>query len=325
MENQKKIKIGANLAGFITYLRSERNASEHTVNAYYAGIVEFAARVRNADCRFDDWRSVDAEEAKSFVSALFDAGNSKRSIQRKLSSLRSFFRYMLKCRKVDSNPFLSLASIKADRKLPQIMSVNQIDQLINAVDITWQDAENSGRVRSLDGALFSCTRDKAIIEVIYSGGLRISEVVGMDYGDVDLTSGIVKVRGKGKKERLAALGNPAIRAVKNYLKLRRQWCGASRESDSPLFLNQSGSRLSARSFQRDLKNYLLTAGLPPELTPHKLRHSFATHLLDAGADLRSVQEMLGHENLSTTQIYTQVSSERLKKVYHNAHPLTRKK
>ena len=164
-----------------------------------------------------------------------------------------------------------------------------------------------------------------MIEVIYSGGLRISEAININYGDIDLSSGVVKVRGKGKKERLAALGRPAVNALREYLDLRSSLGLGGRDRASALFLNQSGTRISARSFQRDLKNYLLTAGLPPDFTPHKLRHSFATHLLDAGADLRSVQELLGHENLSTTQIYTHVSAERLRKVYTEAHPLARRK
>ena len=222
------------------------------------------------------------------------------------------------------NPFLNMPQIKTDKPLPKVMSINQVELLIAAVDTHWQNASASGLVRTGGGALFSCSRDKALVEAIYSGGLRISEVLNLNYGDADFSSGIVKVRGKGKKERLAVLGTPAKRALKDYLRYRNA-AGGGREMNSPLFLNQSGTRLTARSFQRNLKNYLFSAGLPPDFTPHKLRHSFATHLLDAGADLRSVQEMLGHENLSTTQIYTHVSAERLKKVYTSAHPLAVKK
>lgn len=318
MDNEKK--TGKSLAGFVRHLRTEKNASEHTVAAYYANIVEFAVRVRESDASFDDWTTVDREQARTLVMSLHEAGNSKRSIQRKLSALRSFFRYLLQTGGAAENPFAGLPAIKADKPLPKVMSIGQIDRLIAAVPQYWESREAAKLTRNGESAAFSRARDAAIIEAIYSGGLRISEALGMDYGDADLSSGVVKVRGKGKKERLAMLGGPARRALREYLKLRSA-SGASRDRAAPLFLNQQGSRLTPRSFQRNLKAYLLQAGLPPDLTPHKLRHSFATHLLDAGADLRSVQEMLGHENLSTTQIYTHVSAERLKKVYLRTHPL----
>ena len=321
MKNEKKmVETGKSLSGFIRYLRTEKDASVHTVAAYTSGIIEFAVKVRGSDASFDNWQSVDREQARTFIAELYGTGNSKRSIQRKISGLRSFFRYLQINRFVAVNPFDNLPSLKADKPLPKVMSINQIDQLINAVDSYWQGILSSGPARSDEGADFSCARDKAIIEAIYSGGLRISEVLNLNYNEADISSGVIKVRGKGKKERLAVLGTPAKKALRNYLRLR-SFAGGLRENGAPLFLNQQGSRLTPRSFQRNLKNYLVQGGLPPDLTPHKLRHSFATHLLDAGADLRSVQEMLGHENLSTTQIYTHVSAERLKKVYADAHPL----
>ena len=325
MKNEKKVSSSLFLDQFITYLRVERNASEHTIAAYYSGCVEFASMVCGGDENFNDWQRVDREQAKMFIAALGDNGNSKRSISRKLSGLRSFYRYLNKIDAVKINPFVGLPKMKMDKPLPKVMSISQVEQLINAVNTVWADAISSGRVRTEAGAEFSCARDKAMVEVIYSGGLRISETVGINYGDIDLSSGVVKVRGKGKKERLAALGRPAVNALWEYLDLRSANGMGGRDRNSPLFLNQSGTRMSARSFQRDLKNYLLCAGLPPDFTPHKLRHSFATHLLDAGADLRSVQEMLGHENLSTTQIYTHVSAERLKQVYQETHPMAKRK
>ena len=321
MENKKKsVETGKSLAGFIRHLQTEKNSSEHTVSAYFAGVVEFAVKVLHADASFDQWENVKREQARLFIIELNETGNSKRSIQRKLSSLRSFFRYLNTIGKVSANPFDNLPVLKADKPLPKVMSINQVELLLNGVDSYWQDALAQGLVKSDGGAVFSCARDKAMIEAIYSGGLRISEAVGLNYADADISSGMVKVRGKGKKERLAVLGAPARKALREYLRCRNA-AGGARESSSPLFLNQQGSRITPRSFQRNLKNYLLAAGLPPDFTPHKLRHSFATHLLDAGADLRSVQEMLGHEQLSTTQIYTHVSAERLKKVYLTAHPL----
>lgn len=321
MDNEKKaIETGKKLAGYIRHLRSERGASEHTVAAYFANIVEFSRKVRNSDASFDRWESVDRDQARSFTMLLHEGGNAKSSIQRKLSALRSFFRWMLFNGIVPENPFADLPAVKRDKPLPKVMSINQIEVLLRAVDEFWLAKSASGCVRDEEGAAFSRTRDTAIIEAIYSGGLRISEVLGLDYREVDLSSGIIKIRGKGKKERLAVLGSPARKALREYLKCRNA-AGASRDGTAPLFLNQQLSRLTPRSFQRNLKSYLLQAGLPPDFTPHKLRHSFATHLLDAGADLRSVQEMLGHENLSATQIYTHVSVERLKKVYLETHPL----
>ncbi len=306
-------------ADFLRYLRAERNASEHTAAAYSRDILEFVTRVKGGDESFNDWGGVDRADAKIFLVKLHEAGDGKRSMQRKLSAMRSFFRFLVRSELVKENPFLRLPPIKADQPLPLVMSVNQIDRLTAAVEAYWSQALAAGIPKSEESAHFSAARDLAMIEVIYSGGLRISEAVGLNYGDIDLIGAVAKVRGKGKKERLAVLGRPAERALRAYLKLRAGM-GMGRTPGSPVFLNQAGARLTARSFQRNLKNYLLTAGLPPDLTPHKLRHSFATHLLDAGADLRSVQEMLGHENLSTTQIYTHVSAERMKEVYKEAHP-----
>ena len=306
-------------ADFLRYLRAERNASEHTAAAYSRDILEFVTRVKGGDESFNDWAGVDRDDAKIFLVKLHEAGDGKRSMQRTLSAMRSFFRYLVRSELVKENPFLRLPPVKADQPLPLVMSISQIDRLTAAVDGYWRQALAAGIPKSEESAVFSAARDLAMIEVIYSGGLRISEAVGLNYGDIDLIGGVAKVRGKGKKERLAVLGRPAERALRAYLKLRAG-LGAGRAPGSPVFLNQAGERLTPRSFQRNLKNYLLTAGLPPDLTPHKLRHSFATHLLDAGADLRSVQEMLGHENLSTTQIYTHVSAERMKEVYKEAHP-----
>jgi len=305
------------LERFLQYLRAERNASVHTVAAYSRDIQEFRTKVRDAG--FDDWSSVDQEQARTFVMELYQTGDGKRSIRRKLSAMRSFYRFLIRSGAVKADPFASLPPIKADKPLPKIMNISQIEQLIQAVPAYWNSALAAGTARSQESADFSSARDEALIEVLYSGGLRISEAIGLNLGDVEISGGFAKVRGKGKKERLAAIGRPAAAALRRYYPLRRT-VGGDRENSSPVFLNQAGERLTARSFQRNLKNYLAQAGLPPELTPHKLRHSFATHLLDAGADLRSVQEMLGHENLSTTQIYTHVSAERMKDVYRSAHP-----
>lgn len=301
---------------FRRYLELERGASVHTVTAYLKDIEEFSVKVMdNAD--FDDWASVEPDHGRRFLMLMHEKNISKRSMQRKISSLKSFFRYLIRRGVFSENPFAGIAAVKADKPLPKVMNISQIDQLINAVFSYWLDMKESGASKSDESADFASRRDVAMIELIYSAGLRISEAVNLNISDV--SGEVIKIRGKGKKERLGAIGRSAASAIRNYRRFCNQM-GFPRGADDPVFINRFGERLTARSFQRNLKNYLVYAGLPPDFTPHKLRHSFATHLLDAGADLRSVQELLGHENLSTTQIYTHVGVERLKKVYRNAHP-----
>jgi integrase/recombinase XerC len=301
---------------FRRYLELERGASIHTVTAYLRDIEEFAANVMD-DPKFDDWAKVDPDHGKRFLMVLHGKNISKRSMQRKISSLKSFFRYLVRRGVFSENPFAGITMVKADRGLPKVMNVSQIDQLVSAVRSYWSDMKACKVSKSDESADFASLRDAAMIELIYSAGLRISEAVNLNISDV--SGEVIKIRGKGKKERLGAIGKSAAKAIRTYRRFCNQ-AGFSRGADDPVFINRFGERLTARSFQRNLKNYLVYAGLPPDFTPHKLRHSFATHLLDAGADLRSVQELLGHENLSTTQIYTHVGVERLKKVYRNAHP-----
>ena len=234
---------------------------------------------------------------------------------RKLSSLRSFYRFLLREGDVSENPFSGLSTPRKENKLPEIMSVNAIDLLVNAVESYQLAAPH----KKEEDAVFAAARDKAMIEMIYSGGLRISEAVNLNWQDCDFFSDAMKIKGKGKKERLAMVGGAARNAVFEYQKICRS-LGFATSGANPVFRNRFGERITARSFQRNLKNYLISAGLPAELTPHKLRHSFATHMLDNGADLRTVQELLGHENLATTQIYTHVSLRRMKEVYSQAHP-----
>ena len=207
-------------ADFLRYLRAERNASEHTAEAYSRDILEFVTRVKGSDESFNDWAGVDRDDAKIFLVKLHEAGDGKRSMQRKLSAMRSFFRYLVRSELVKENPFLRLPPVKADQPLPLVMSVNQIDRLTAAVEAFWNQALAAGIPKSEESAAFSAARDLAMIEVIYSGGLRISEAVGLNYGDIDLIGGVARVRGKGKKERLAVLGRPAERALRSYFKLR---------------------------------------------------------------------------------------------------------
>lgn len=307
------------LERFIKYLSLEKQASSHTINSYRLDIQQFTAMLANGDENFDDWGKFDRDDARSYLQELHKLSLTKNSIARKIASMRSFYKFLLLEGVVKSNPFMRLPAMGRERKLPQVMSLGSIERLIDAVEPYWRDQLARGLAKNEETAAFVLARDKALIEVIYSGGLRISEAVGLNFKDVDILGGSVLVHGKGKKERLCALGRPARTALRSYLQQRRLRSPAETPT-SPVFINRNCGRLNARSFQRNLKAYLEAAGLPPDLTPHKLRHSFATHLLDAGADLRSVQEMLGHADLSTTQIYTHVSTERMKEAYRKAHP-----
>lgn len=307
------------LKNFEKYLLVERNSSDHTIDAYMRDIKQFSKMVFD-DENFSDFTSVDQNHARIFQVKLFEEKISKNSTLRKLSSLRSFFRFLLREGLISENPFAGIAVPRKEQKLPEILSVNAVDMLVNAVESYQLTAPHKHE----EDAVFAAARDKAMIEMIYSGGLRISEAVNLNWQDCDFFNDVMKIRGKGKKERLAMVGSSAGKAVFEYQKICRS-LGFAVSGANPLFLNRFGERITARSFQRNLKNYLISAGLPAELTPHKLRHSFATHLLDNGADLRTVQELLGHENLATTQIYTHVSLRRMQEVYSQSHPAARKK
>ena len=221
------------------------------------------------------------------------------------------------------NPFSGLKAPKRAKKLPNFLSRDEINRLLDMPMKLWTEVKKPRQERERKLVEYCAFRDQAILEVLYSTGGRITEIVGLLEPQVDSLSGVVQVRGKGKKERLCALGRPAAKALRASVKLRNDlWPEIERRrpNDRPLFLNVHGGKLTSRSVERLLKKYLLGANLNPEISPHALRHSFATHMLDAGADLRSVQELLGHASLSTTQIYTHVTVEKLKKVYDDAHP-----
>ncbi|OPZ26247.1 MAG: Tyrosine recombinase XerC [Lentisphaerae bacterium ADurb.BinA184] len=311
---------------FISHLRAERQASAHTIAAYHADLTQFVQLVWGAagDTGGLDWRRLELGAGRRFAVVLQSRGLARTSIQRKLSSLRSFARFLVRENVLPANPFAGLAGGKAPRRLPRVLSIEEVGRLLAAPD-EWRRRRPAPGEGDGDGdgdgkAAFVAARDAAILEVLYSGGLRISEAVGLDGGALDLLSGTFVVRGKGRKERLCVLGQPAITSLNAYFEQRARLGLGGRREAGPLFVNHSGQRLTARSVQRSFKQYLAVARLPSDCTPHKLRHSFATHLLDAGADLRSVQEMLGHASLSTTQIYTHVSAERLREAYAKAHP-----
>ena len=287
---------------FIEYIDSERNFSEHTLRAYSTDIVEFA--------RFSDRGEsltpgdIDHLMIRSSPAPPRDAGRSRSTMARKLASLRTFLKYLVREEIMEDNPAADMRTPRKEKRLPTVLDEAQVRRLIEQPDTS----------------TFLGLRDRAILEILYSTGIRASELVGANIEDADLIGEVIKVRGKRKKERLAHLGSYATAAINDYLDARRLQPRAPMFDKRALILNRFGTRLSDRSLRRTINKYFRQAALLLKVTPHTLRHSFATHLLDRGADLRSVQELLGHESLQTTQIYTHVSTERLKKVYEKAHP-----
>jgi len=304
---------------FLLYLEHERNASRHTRMNYAIDLRQFAALVWGEKSKPPyRWGEVDRFAARRFLAGLQKAGRSHATIGRKLSALRSFYRFLEREDRLEQNPFAGVRAPKRPRKLPSVLSVAEISRLLEAPTRALRETETKGGRDAF--ARYAAVRDRAILEVMYSTGARVSEVAGITEGRLDLLSGVVTVRGKGKKERLCPLGRPACLALRELLNANEaRWGGGNRYA-RPLFRNVAGDAITTRSIERQLKRYLAAADLQSRVTPHALRHSFATHLLDAGADLRSVQELLGHASLSTTQIYTHVSVERMKKVYEEAHP-----
>lgn len=306
------------VAHFVSYLEHERNASAHTISNYVRDIAQFAQFFWEGQSPPHDWKRCDALVARRFLVEFQRKGSRPTTTARKLSSLRSFYRFLLREEYVDINPFSGLRGPKRGRDLPDVMSVDDVGRLLDAPAQRLRQAQGEGKtVKPLDR--YGVARDAALLEVTYSTGARVAEVVGLNLEDVDLVAGVAKVRGKGRKERLCPLGGPALRALQQMLGLAETFWD-TRGRLGPVFRNLKGERLTTRSVERMMKKHLAFANLDHRFSPHALRHSFATHLLDAGADLRSVQELLGHSSLSTTQIYTHVSIEHLRKVYEKAHP-----
>lgn len=289
---------------FQQHLAVERNLSSHTCAAYRRDLTEFHAFLAGqGTVDAATLQRIDHLLLRRYLAELH-RHNQRTSIARKLSTLRTFFRYLVREGVLATNPAEGLATPKRNRYLPKTLSVDEACALMERGHGTSQLA----------------LRDRAILELLYSSGLRVSELTGLDVGGLDLHQQLVRVLGKGRKERIVPVGRKALAALRDYLAAR----GAIGD-EQPLFVNYRGGRLTPRSVQRHLKVHLLKAGLLKDISPHALRHSFATHLLDAGADLRAIQELLGHASLSTTQRYTQVSVDQLLAVYDKAHPRSRKK
>jgi integrase/recombinase XerC len=295
------------IAQFLTYLRVERGASLHTLKGYREDLIAAADYFADEDGSCPEPASITAVELRGFLTALHEAGYAKTSIARKLASLRSFYKYGQREGWASSNPARALRNPRKGRTLPHFLTTEEIGKLLSAPP--------AGTPMGL--------RDRAILETMYSAGLRVSELVGLSDGEVDLSQGVLRVRGKGRRERLSPLGSYAVRALQAWLKVRTVSPHESQGREAPVFTNRFGTRLTTRSVGRMLEKYLRQTGLDRRTSPHTLRHSFATHLLDRGADIRSVQELLGHKSLVTTQIYTHVSTANLRAAYEKAHPRAR--
>jgi integrase/recombinase XerC len=303
--HQMRGDMDEHLNKFITYLIAEKNASPYTIKNYRHEIGEFLDFLKEQG--IDSWDGVDRYILRRYLAWLQAQGYVKASITRRISELRSFCRYLVREGILDRNPIRTISSPKVPKRLPNYLDLHEVEALLAAPDAMTPQGQ----------------RDQAIMEVLYASGLRVSELVSLNLRNVDLQHGELRVWGKGAKERVALLGEPACRALKRYTREgRSQLIKAGRETNA-LFLNRLGSRLSTRSVNNILDKYAKLAGLERRVTPHVMRHTFATHLLDGGADLRTVQDLLGHADLSSTQIYTHVSQARAKKVYRKAHPRAR--
>ena len=295
------------VAQFLQYLRAERNASALTLKSYGEDLAALAGYLADEEDNVPRPSDITMVELRSYVAAMHEAGYAKSTIARRLASLRSFFRFGQRQGWMSGNPAKALRNPRKSQTLPHFLSTEDIGRLLT----TPPSAENMG------------LRDRAILETTYSAGLRVSEVVGLNDGDLDFAGGVIRVRGKGRRERIAPLGSYAIKALQKWLTKRSLALDAPQGRAAPVFTNRFGNRLTTRSVGRMLEKHLAIAGLDQRTTPHTLRHSFATHLLDRGADIRSVQELLGHKSLVTTQIYTHVSTANLRLVYEKAHPRAR--
>jgi integrase/recombinase XerC len=292
------------VARFLRYLEVERNASAYTIKSYREDLDALVEYLTECEGRPPRAESVGTVELRGYVAALHEAGYAKTTIARRLASLRSFFRFGQREGWTKSNPAKPLRNPRKSRALPHFLSSEEIEKLLFSPDAN----EAHG------------LRDRAILEVLYSAGLRVGELAGLNDGDLDYASATLRVRGKGRRERIAPIGSYAIRALKEWLKVRALSQREKQGAQAPVFTNKFGRRLTTRSVGRMLEKHLRATGLDRRTTPHTLRHSFATHLLDRGADIRSVQELLGHKSLVTTQIYTHVSTAGLRAIYERAHP-----
>ena len=300
---------------YINYLRAERNASPYTVRNYQSDLL--GGKTVGAEKGFfqflnlkkiNSLEEVDNHIMRDYISWLMEQGLVKQSIARKLSAIRSFYRYLMREGVLKANPLEKASSPKLDKRLPSFLTTDEMTQLLEAPDLSTPVGQ----------------RDRALLEMLYASGLRVSEIVSLNLGQIDLETNEIRVWGKGLKERVTLMGKPAARALITYIEQGRpQLLGD--KTNSAVFINRDGERLIERRVQKILERYARGAGIDKKVHPHILRHTFATHLLNGGADLRVVQELLGHASLSSTQIYTHVSKSQARKVYLSAHPMAKRK
>ena len=321
---------------FLDYLKLERRFSQHTAKCYGADLSQFGEFLISASDggppsaepvplvqqqehvgsstavatqthpKLDQLLlSAETGAVRAYLAFLNEKQYSKATIARKLATLRSFYKFLVKRNQIGSNPVVAVRTPKQDKKLPRFLEYEEVKRLLDTPPMdNWLGA-----------------RDRAILETLYSTGIRVSELVALNMDDIDFLGEVIHIRGKGKKERIAPISSSALQVIQHYMEFRNKRAQNNSNFDSKvLFVNKHGRRLSTRSVRRKMDKYLTMAGLDPLISPHTLRHSFATHMLNNGADLRSVQELLGHQSLSTTQVYTHLTTTRLKEVYENAHP-----
>ena len=283
---------------FLRYLANERNASPRTLKAYRHALTSFRAENKTP------WKKCVADDFRDYLFAVMKRGQARSYVRLQFSALRTFYQFLAARKQLRNNPVREVHLPKLEKKLPLVLTRQQVDELLTAP---------TREPKSRSAPLWMPLRDVGIMELFYSSGLRLSELAALDVSDVDLYTESVRVFGKGRKERVCPVGLPALEAIQKYRATANVHAG-------PLFINKARRRMSVRSVWLVLKRYVRHTSIPISMSPHKLRHSFATHMLDRGADLRSVQALLGHASLSTTQIYTHVTVERLKKAYADAHP-----
>ncbi|PIR21034.1 MAG: tyrosine recombinase XerC [Deltaproteobacteria bacterium CG11_big_fil_rev_8_21_14_0_20_47_16] len=291
---------------FLDYLDRERDASIHTRKNYHVDIAQFLIFVQHSYPKIyasgvDGLRDIDSNVIRAFIADLLH-GHQPASVARKLSSLRTFFKFWIRQKKMAQNPAKSVATPKVPKRIPRFLSEEETEVFLKLPS----------------GPGFQDRRDRAMLELFYSSGLRVSELVGVNMGELDVDTGMVRVLGKGRKERLVPVGRPAVQAIQDYLLERNKLLSAA--PMQPMFINRSGGRITVRSVERMVQKVLRRSGIQKRVTPHMLRHTFATHMLNHGADLRGIQELLGHSSLSTTQRYTHVTIDQLMAVYDKTHP-----
>jgi integrase/recombinase XerC len=291
---------------FLSYMSDERGCSPHTIKAYAEDLSAFVTYLESRGDLNNFPQNVERQRLRGFLADQNSKGTSKRTLGRRLSGLRSFYKFLMKRKLIETSPLEGIHNPKLPRTLPKCLTESEAQTL----------------VESVKGAEWLDTRDRALLELLYGAGVRVSELVGSNTEDYDSARGLLRVRGKGKKERLLPVGSCAAKALHEWVLRRPEVSTRSlgEQPTAPIFINRFGTRLDVRSVRRILAKRLAEAGLPPGATPHTLRHSYATHLLEHGADLRSVQELLGHASLSTTQVYTHLTPSRLKDIYQTAHP-----